>query len=132
MVADAKNEVALQAADSKLATLKALLEIEALEDGGRKDSEEWKTAAKKLVELQRQAAVSDSRWKLSTGEAAVTKADAAIAKAKEDKKQVFEPQQEEEKQMTLDEWKKLQAKKVISVLCCGENHDSSRKTFEYC
>ena len=90
VVANAKNEVALQAADSKLATLKALLEIEALEDGGRKNSEEWKTAAKKLVELQRQAAVSDSRWKLSTGEAAVTKADAAVAKAKEDQNKAAE------------------------------------------
>jgi hypothetical protein len=89
-VADAKGEVALQAADAKLAAMIAVLDIEVLEDGGDKDSEAWTSAAKKLVELQRDAAVSDARWKLATGESAVAKAEAALAKAVKDKNKTSE------------------------------------------
>ena len=89
-VADAKGEIALQAANANLAALIAVLEIEVLEDGGDKDSEAWTSAAKKLVELQREAVVSDARWKLATGEAAVAKSDAALAKAVKDKNKASE------------------------------------------
>ena len=89
-VADAKDEVALQAADAKLAALIAVLEIEVLEDGGQKDSEAWTAAAMKLVELQRQAAVSDARWKVATGKAAAAKAEATLAKAVKDKNKTNE------------------------------------------
>jgi hypothetical protein len=89
-VADAKDEIALQAADAKLAALIAVLDIEVLEDGGEKDSEAWTAAAMKLVELQRQAAISDARWKLATGDAAVAKAEAALAKAVKDKNKTNE------------------------------------------
>lgn len=89
-VADAKDEIALQAADAKLAALIAVLEIEVMEDGGQKDSEAWTAAAMKLVELQRQAAVSDARWKVATGKAAVAKAEATLAKAAKDKNKTNE------------------------------------------
>jgi hypothetical protein len=89
-VADAKDETALQAAAAKLATLKALFEIEELEDGGQKDSEQWTSSAKQLVELQRQVAITDAHWKMSIGAAAVTKADVAFATAKKDKNKVSE------------------------------------------
>lgn len=84
-VADAKDEIALQAADAKLAALVAVFEIEVLEDEGKKDSEVWTAAAKKLVEQQRRAAVNDARWKLATGEAAVAKAETSLTKARMDK-----------------------------------------------
>ncbi len=89
-VADAKDETALQAADAKLAALNAVLIIEMMEDGGQKDSEAWTAAAMKLVELQRQAAVSDSRWKVAAGKAAVAKAEASLAKAVKDKNKTNE------------------------------------------
>lgn len=89
-VAEAKDEIALQAADAKLAALVAVLDIEVLEDDGQKESEAWTAAAKKLVELQRQAAVSDARLKRATGETAVTKAEAALAKAVKDKNKASE------------------------------------------
>jgi hypothetical protein len=84
-VADAKGELALQAADAKLAALITVLEIEVMEDGGKKDSEAWTAAAMKLVELQRQAVVSDVRWKLSAGNAAVAKAETVLENARKDK-----------------------------------------------
>jgi len=89
-VAEAKGETALQAADANLAALIAVLEIEVLEDGGKMDSEAWTAAAMKLVELQRQAAVSDARLKLATGEMAVVKAEVALAKAVKDKNKTTE------------------------------------------
>ena len=61
-----------------------------MEDGGQKDSEAWTAAAMKLVELQRQAAVSDSRWKVAAGKAAVAKAEASLAKAVKDKNKTNE------------------------------------------
>ena len=89
-VTDAKGEIAVRAADAKLAALVAVLDIEVLEDGGQKDSEAWTLAAKKLFELQREAAVSDARWKLATGESAVVKAEAALAKAVKEKNKTSE------------------------------------------
>ena len=83
-IADASSDEAVQAAQSRLAVLQKQFKIEDLEDNGGKESENWTAKAKRLVELQRQAAVADSRWQLATAEASVVTAETALAKVSAD------------------------------------------------
>lgn len=87
----AQAEKERAAAKGELAVLQAQIAIESLEDAGNKDTPEWETAAKALVELQRATNLAVANWKLESGEKskeaakddkAKKAADKAIADAK--------------------------------------------------
>ena len=88
--ADAKSELAKQAAESSVAVLKAQFEIEDLEDSGGKDSDDWKARARDLMKLQRESALLDAQAKLEAAESTVSKATEALEKAKADKDKTAE------------------------------------------
>ncbi len=81
----AKEDLEKNAAELNLAALQAVLQVEALEDAGKKDSEEWKQAALRTTGLQRDSALADARWKLAGGEAAKSKATSDLKAAKSEK-----------------------------------------------
>lgn len=64
----ARQTAALAARDA----LEAVLRVEALEDGGRKESEEWKSAAQETVKQQREQAVADTTVKRLEAAGALT------------------------------------------------------------
>lgn len=74
------------AAESALAVLEAQFAIEAMEVAGDKKSDAWKTAAKNLVKLQREAAVEEAQWKLTSAIKQEEQATAALKKAEKGKK----------------------------------------------
>ncbi|MDA1164423.1 MAG: DUF1553 domain-containing protein [Planctomycetota bacterium] len=88
--ANAKDSTAKQAADSKVAVLRAQFEIEDLEDTGGEGSDEWIAKAKDLVKLQRESAFLDAQVKVKATEAAVSKSTEDIAKAKADEDKASE------------------------------------------
>ena len=82
----AKQDEQRLAAKSTLAVLEAQLAIEKLEMTGDKKSDSWKTAAKKLVTLQRQAAIEEAKWKLTSATQSQQQAKEALKKAEKAKK----------------------------------------------
>lgn len=81
-IKSAKTELARVAAQSRLATLRAEIAIEDLEDAGNKETPEWEAEAKQLVQLQRASKLATAKSKLESGENARKKAEADMAKAK--------------------------------------------------
>ncbi|MCA9017035.1 MAG: DUF1553 domain-containing protein, partial [Planctomycetaceae bacterium] len=75
------------AAESALAVLEAQFAIEEMEAAGDKKSEAWQTAAKNLVKLQRESALKEAQWKLTSAVEKQEQAKQALAKAEKDKKQ---------------------------------------------
>tara|TARA_R110002096_G_scaffold24760_14_gene77989 strand:+ start:2283 stop:4805 length:2523 start_codon:yes stop_codon:yes gene_type:complete len=86
----AKTELERIAAQRRLATLNAEIAIEDLEDSGMKETAEWETEAKRLVQLQRASKLATARSRLESGENARKKAEAEMAKAKEAKDKTAE------------------------------------------
>ncbi|NNE93540.1 MAG: DUF1553 domain-containing protein, partial [Verrucomicrobiales bacterium] len=80
-------ELKLESEKLKHAALLAEFESEALEDAGKKASDEWKAAAEKTFDAQRKAALANAKWKLVSGEVSRAKAEKSMAdaKAKKDK-----------------------------------------------
>src|SRR5439155_5137964 len=72
-------ELALALAESKHASLLAAVNAEKIEDDSRKETEEWKEAARDAVTSQRKVAVLDARMKLQQAQTA-----RAAAQAKSD------------------------------------------------
>ena len=84
-IAKAKHDLQRTAAESKLASLEALFNIERLEEADNKNTPEWKQAATMLVKLQRRAKLDDATWKLEQADQAINKAEADLSKAKASK-----------------------------------------------
>lgn len=82
----AKQAEQRQAAKSALLVLENQLTIEKMEIAGDKKSDEWKVAAKNLVNLQRQAAIDDAKWKLKSAVQSQQQAKQALSKAEKEKK----------------------------------------------
>ena len=76
-VTDAKEDPARKVAQLELDALKAEFKTETL----TKDSEEWKTAAKETLKLQRAAKLAAAKLKLTTANLAQVKAQEALTKA---------------------------------------------------
>ena len=76
-VTDAKEAPARKVAQLELDALKAEFKTETL----TKDSEEWKTAAKETLKLQRAAKLTAAKLKLTTANLAEVKAQEALTKA---------------------------------------------------
>lgn len=74
----------LSVAEARRAALRAELSTERLEDSGRKNSEEWKTAASETQACQRQLALLDTRRNLFAAQREVGKAEHGTGKAKDD------------------------------------------------
>ncbi|WP_145308261.1 DUF1549 and DUF1553 domain-containing protein [Gimesia fumaroli] len=74
------------AAESALAVLEAQFAIEEMEAAGDKKSDAWKTAAKELVKLQREAALKEAHWKLTSAVEKQEQAKQTLAKAEKGKK----------------------------------------------
>ena len=81
----AKEKQQRAAAQGELDALKAVIAIEDLEDSGKKDTPEWETAGKRLVEIQRASKLATSKWQLESGQIAKTKAEAEPDEAKKKK-----------------------------------------------
>lgn len=75
-------EAGLSAAVANHASLIAALKVEAIEDAGGKDTDEWKEAAGAAFELQREAALNDAAHQLKLAESAEAKSLAAVEAAK--------------------------------------------------
>jgi hypothetical protein len=75
-------ESGLKAAKEQHASLIATLNVEAIEDAGKKDSGDWKRAAAEAFKLQREAALSDAAHKLKLAKSTEAKSLAAVEKAK--------------------------------------------------
>jgi len=87
MMEQAKEPGQRAAAESALAVLEAQFAIEAMEVAGKKQTDDWKTAAKQLVQLQREAAIEEAKWKLASAEEQRQQAKATLKKAEKGKKQ---------------------------------------------
>lgn len=83
---NAKQDDQRLAAKSTLAVLEAQLAIEKMEMAGKKETDLWKTAAKKLVTLQRQSAIKVAKWKLTSANLNQQQAEEALQKAETAKK----------------------------------------------
>ena len=71
----------LPIAEAKHEELIALLAIEVLEETGKKDTDEWKKAARKAQSIQRQRALLEARRALFADQRAAARAQAAVDKA---------------------------------------------------
>ena len=82
-------ELNLQAAETKLAAVTAIVRAEKFANAGKKDSEEWKKAATDAVIAQRKQAIADARKNLIAAQNSKGKIDVAekaVAKAEADVK----------------------------------------------
>jgi hypothetical protein len=57
-------KASLAVAEARLAALRAVLRVEALEDGGKKNSDDWKDAARAALDAQRKQAKAEAEDKL--------------------------------------------------------------------
>jgi hypothetical protein len=69
---------AVTVAESRLAALRAVVRVEAIEDAGRKGSDEWKEAAREAVAAQRKQTVAEAEQKLLAAQIAQSEAQAKI------------------------------------------------------
>jgi len=80
-----EQELALAAVEAKHSALLAVLQAERLEDAGKKETEEWRTAATEANAAQRKVALAEAKLSLHTARFAQAeaqrKADEAAAKA---------------------------------------------------
>ncbi len=74
------------AAESALAVLEAQFAIEEMEAAGEKKSDAWQTAAKNLVNLQRQANLQEAQWNLKSATEKQEQAKETLAKAETNRK----------------------------------------------
>ncbi len=74
-------ESKLKAAEARHAALKAVLAVEALEDAGKKNSAEWKTAATAAQKLQREAGLAEADSQLRLARIMQSKSEKDLKKA---------------------------------------------------
>lgn len=127
-MSQAKQDEQRLAAQSSLAVLEAQLAIEKLEMSGDKKSDTWKTAAKNLVTLQRQAAIKEAQWKLSTAIQSQQKAKDALEKVEKAKNKPSKSISRAKQQLTKAN---KQHKAAVAQLKKAEEDASKKVTTKY-